>query len=467
MKSKYIKYENQSNWISKNHKNKNAFTLVELIIVITILAILATIAFISFRSYAWNARDSNKLTTFSNIEKGLSLYQIKAWNYPIPDDVYGSGNYSWALLNQVWYVWANFIQSINMNTIPKDPLVDFKYTYWLSNNKNYYQLWTVLETDAWIIEPQNYVWKNNSKVVWNYSWWYNFSTWWVYYKINLPSLIFTQIWAQNFENAFTDPDFNPEFVINNWGNLVKPYDEDNSESIGITLEKFTKIPGSNLLIEIIPKWICTDFTYSSWGTCQPNNTQTRTILTQSPNNCTWGTPEVLEQSCTYVLTASMITQNVCTQNGQIIYTDELGNKIGELNSNGTTLSWNPENLAQNGYIVACTWNQEWHVLKSVNEWSSTVWTAVASYGNYYQFWKSDTSWESGNSAYGWDWKSPGWLNNGSANDWWVKNDVWTTVTWQASILENKIKMRWPCPLNYHVPTNKEWNNVFNVWVSIH
>ena len=48
---------------------KKAFTLVELIIVITILAILATISFISFKNYAGNARDGNKLTTLSNIEK--------------------------------------------------------------------------------------------------------------------------------------------------------------------------------------------------------------------------------------------------------------------------------------------------------------------------------------------------------------------------------------------------------------
>jgi mono/diheme cytochrome c family protein len=40
------------------------------------------------------------------------------------------------------------------------------------------------------------------------------------------------------------------------------------------------------------------YTYTSWGTCQSNNTQTRTVLTTSPAGCT-GTP-VLTQSCTYV-----------------------------------------------------------------------------------------------------------------------------------------------------------------------
>lgn len=41
---------------------------------------------------------------------------------------------------------------------------------------------------------------------------------------------------------------------------------------------------------------CT-YTYSNWSDCQPNGTQTRAVVSQSPNGCT-GTP-VLIQSCTY------------------------------------------------------------------------------------------------------------------------------------------------------------------------
>lgn len=226
--------------MKKHKKHFWAFTLVELIIVITILAILASIAFMSFRSYSWNARDGNKLATFSNIETGLSLYQVKTGSYPSPDDIYGSGSYSWNLLSQVWYVWSWIVQSISMNTIPKDPIVDFKYTYWLSNDKRYYQLWTVLETDEWSIEPQNYVWNYRSKVVWNYKWLYKFT--WIdsnEYITNLPSLIFTQTGTQNFENFSTNPNFNPKFVINNGWNLVKPYDESNNRSIDATLLKLT------------------------------------------------------------------------------------------------------------------------------------------------------------------------------------------------------------------------------------
>jgi hypothetical protein len=44
---------------------------------------------------------------------------------------------------------------------------------------------------------------------------------------------------------------------------------------------------------------CTSFTYSAFGACQSNNTQTRTVLTSSPAGCAGGSP-VLTQACTYV-----------------------------------------------------------------------------------------------------------------------------------------------------------------------
>ncbi len=52
-------------------------------------------------------------------------------------------------------------------------------------------------------------------------------------------------------------------------------------------------------IFVPPVTTCTSFAYSAWGTCQSNNTQTRTVTSSSPAGCTGGTP-VLSQACTYV-----------------------------------------------------------------------------------------------------------------------------------------------------------------------
>ena len=49
----------------------------------------------------------------------------------------------------------------------------------------------------------------------------------------------------------------------------------------------------------VPPVTCTSFTYSAFGACQSNNTQTRTVLTSSPTGCTGGSP-VLSQACIYV-----------------------------------------------------------------------------------------------------------------------------------------------------------------------
>ena len=55
-----------------------------------------------------------------------------------------------------------------------------------------------------------------------------------------------------------------------------------------------------------PTNLCTSFTYSAFGACQPDNTQTRTVLTSSPTGCTGGSP-VLTQACTYVPPANLCT----------------------------------------------------------------------------------------------------------------------------------------------------------------
>jgi hypothetical protein len=41
---------------------------------------------------------------------------------------------------------------------------------------------------------------------------------------------------------------------------------------------------------------CTSFTYSAFGECQANGTQTRKVVSSSPAGCTGGSP-VLSQSC--------------------------------------------------------------------------------------------------------------------------------------------------------------------------
>ena len=65
--------------------------------------------------------------------------------------------------------------------------------------------------------------------------------------------------------------------------------------------------GTDLEVYKINAWVsltgtgaaaCTSFTYSAWGECQVNGTQTRTVTSSTPDGCAGGNP-VTTQSCTY------------------------------------------------------------------------------------------------------------------------------------------------------------------------
>src|SRR3989339_710893 len=74
------------------------------------------------------------------------------------------------------------------------------------------------------------------------------------------------------------------------------------------------MPSSSAINPTPTPTTCTSFTYSSWNTCQSNNTQTRTVITSSPTGCTGGSP-VTTQSCTITPTVSTklaINDNVKT-----------------------------------------------------------------------------------------------------------------------------------------------------------
>jgi hypothetical protein len=69
-----------------------------------------------------------------------------------------------------------------------------------------------------------------------------------------------------------------------------------------------------------PVSACTSFNYSAWGACQPDGTQSRTVTESSPTGCTGGSP-VTSQSCTYVPPVTTCTSftysawGACQSNG--------------------------------------------------------------------------------------------------------------------------------------------------------
>ncbi|MDD5769636.1 MAG: prepilin-type N-terminal cleavage/methylation domain-containing protein, partial [Candidatus Gracilibacteria bacterium] len=131
----------------KSLKPQKAFTLVELVVVITIIAILSTIAFVGYQQYFGNSRDSNRLQTMGNVETGLQLIYGKTRKYPTPEDNI-SINASGTTMIYQGYFGDNSSKTINMNTIPLDPLDNIRYTYSTDVKYKKYQLLAFMEGDS-------------------------------------------------------------------------------------------------------------------------------------------------------------------------------------------------------------------------------------------------------------------------------------------------------------------------------
>lgn len=184
------------------------FTLVELIIVITILAILATIAFVSFQGYVSDARDANRTATIKNIEKWLTLYQLKTNKFPAPDESTPfTGWLDWKVKINQWIVWDNVARVIQMDKIPLDPKDKSKYTYstFWDDNK-YYQVAINAENTQTSFLLQTYAFTPKSAIVqWNYR-----------FDPSLPSLIVVPSsieWKTIFDPKVC-------FVIDGWKNSL-------------------------------------------------------------------------------------------------------------------------------------------------------------------------------------------------------------------------------------------------------
>ncbi len=139
-------------------KNLKAFTFVELIVVVTILAILSAIWFSSYISSLSDTRDSQRKSDLTQVSSALKIYKQKRWYYSFPW-AYFNIQYDWNTVAYQWKLNKN-VRLNSLDKLPYDPETKLSYTYWVTNNKQEFELASVLEN--WDIPISFTVWNYKS-----------------------------------------------------------------------------------------------------------------------------------------------------------------------------------------------------------------------------------------------------------------------------------------------------------------
>ena len=506
----------------KKQNNSLWFTLVELIVVITILAILGTIAFISLQGYSAQARDSKRLSDIQNIKKSLELFSLNTWKYPLPDNKQ-TVSYSWEILWYQWIVWDIVTTNLsrNLNIKPTDPLTELEYTYSTIDSQTKYELLSIYESDLIsynnLLNGINAANANYPKINWNYNWVFVKAT---TYYIPTPSIITSEDlsleldfeieplkiksqiitgWENNLANGQIEAkiDWLPNFTVQafSWVLNTTNWEDTNwaKEELANKLilayswtllannwiyKQIVETTWTNDLISLIDDVALSSKTYASiwssdwWTTnysCDETTKPADDLNKTYTINPTSENQAYVQDSaeCWYTCTPWYTWTNCEIAPNPYVSCTWVNNPIP---FSATTIYWQwTSNECSDSDIIVCSWNGIWYTISACNVWA-TEWSEYAScidiascttaiVWNYYQFGKNDTIFVNWESWYSYDWKSPGWIDAWSANDWWVEESEKTTATYSNQGSVDQAKMQWPCASWYHVPTNAEW-----VWI---
>jgi len=158
------------------------------------------------------------------MKKVLELSYLKNNHYPEPDNVVNI-TYSWSLAWYMWEFWEEVRRKVErINPVPRDPITETNYAYGLTNNRQEYELWAMLENSNNV--SMNIISKANAN-----SEWYTAYISWNYNKkilsirtgsrimiLWVPTLITTDVSITELK-TITEEERRSLFSINNKTNL--------------------------------------------------------------------------------------------------------------------------------------------------------------------------------------------------------------------------------------------------------
>jgi hypothetical protein len=202
----------------------------------------------------------------------------------------------------------------------------------------------------------------------------------------------------------------------------------------------------------------------------PVNTTTTYNTTASTTACNYKCDIWYAWNGTSCVVATFLSN--CIARGYMYYVDTDWNKLASV-TKAWVASWEPWksilDLNCTWNIIVCAWTNSWYTLQACNLWSNTVWATnvSAAYWNYYQWWNNYGSvawWPTTTTLANVSWYNPPTYFTStsfilSSNDWAIaQNDnLWWNTIWTSEARQ------WPCPINYHVPSNAEWTEIYLAW----
>ena len=205
---------------------KKAFTLVELIVVITILSILWTIGFISLQNYTTYARDSVRISDLNTIRAALHYTSIATGEYSYPDNP-DNITFSWTTVWKQWTFWTESRRiTQKISKIPTDPLTKNEYTFSVTESKQEFELWAILESGDSVSNKTTFsntyaAWEGSlAYVIWNYNWkLIKTQADGKDYVLAVPSIINSEVWDAELLDILT----RKKLVYNWYSNIPSIY----------------------------------------------------------------------------------------------------------------------------------------------------------------------------------------------------------------------------------------------------
>ena len=133
---------------------KGGFTLIELLVVIAIIAILATIVIVTYNSLRKKARDSERRSEITQIQKLVDIYMVDNTNAPSNGDNTIDKDSGIALLLSDW--------KEGLASGPAEP--SSNATYYYTSSGADYAIGTNLENDGTCALPEGLSWPLEAEV---------------------------------------------------------------------------------------------------------------------------------------------------------------------------------------------------------------------------------------------------------------------------------------------------------------